>query len=343
MGIFYALSALATWTYAWFVALAAVLYLVVRVPWWGERRRLGPLVRSGLIAIVVALVPVVPFALPYVLATAGGAVISRPLEEAQAFSASVADFIIPSAFHPLWGQWVIQNWRSGNNGIWLSEWQVYVGFVALAMALVGFVAHRNRLALALGIMAAGSFVIALGPSLYLTHPQPLNGVTARAALSPIPLPVDALAQIPPFKFQRGWARMGFFVELAVGLLAAGGLAALLQALSQRYGSRARNLQWTLTLGILSLTVLDGLSIPIGMADINPRPVDTWLAQQSEQSIVMEYPMSNSYQGAEMYWTRQTGKRTIMGYASYPPNQDFWGVLSRFPGARCTQPPRRLGC
>ncbi len=331
VGIFYALSALATWTYAWLLAIAAVLYLAVRVRWWTERKRLVPLLSSGFLAIVVALVLVVPFAIPYVQATNSSAVTARPPEESQAFSASIADFFIPSAFHTIWGEWVRENWRSGNNGLWLSEWQVYLGAVALVLASVGILGQRSRIAGALVVVAAGSFVIALGPTLYIIHPAPLAGVAARAPLSPIPLPVSILDQVPPLRYLRGWARMGFFVEFAVGLLAAGGLASLLQALRQRFGTRARNAQLVLTVSIFGLVVLDSLSVPFGMAEVSPRPVDVWLAQQSEKFTIMEYPvLNNAYSGPAMYVTRLTGKRTVMGYASYPPNLAFWGILSHFP-------------
>jgi hypothetical protein len=331
VGIFYAFSALATWTYAWLVAIAAVLYLGARVPWWSERRRLVPLLSSGLAAAIVALALILPFAIPYIQATNSGAVTARPPEESQAFSASIADFFVPSAFHTIWGNWVLENWRNGDNGIWLSEWQVYLGFVALAMAIVGIVAHRNRIAGALIVVAAGSFVIALGPTLYLTHPEPIAGVAARAPLSPIPLPVSLLDQIPPFRYLRGWARMGFFVELAVGLLAALGLATLLQVLGRQFATRAGTAQLLVTVGVFILAILDSLSVPFGMAEVSPRPVDTWLAQQPEKFTIMEYPvLENAYSGPAMYVTRLTGKRTVMGYASYPPNLAFWGILSHFP-------------
>src|SRR5262249_62276935 len=140
-----------------------------------------------------------------------------------------------------------------------------------------------------------------------------------------------LGQVPPFSFQRGWARIGFFVELAVGLLAAGGLSVLLQRLRERFGARAASRQAALAAGALALVTLDGLAIPFGMAPVVPRPVEAWLAGQPGKFSVMEYPvMNHAYGGRAMYARRLTGKSIVMGYGSFPPNFASWPLLSLFP-------------
>lgn len=333
LGLFYALCALVTWYYAIAVAIAAVMYLSVRVAWRAEWRRLGSLFRSMIIAAVVALVLVGPFVVPYALATSKGDMAARPLEESQAFSASVADFFIPSVQHSLWGGWVKGHWRSGPNGQWLSEWEIYLGIVAVVLAIIGVLTRRSRVVTALTVMAVGSFLLALGPTLYLTHPATVPGAAHHIPLSSIPLPVSFFGNIPPFSFLRAWARMGFFVELAVGLLAAGALALLLRRINERFGPGSWKLQWALSTVVLALIILDTSAVPLGMAAVVPRPVDKWLAEQPGKFTVMEYPISNhAYSGPAMYSTRLTGKRIVMGYASYPPNSSSFGTLSLFPAS-----------
>jgi hypothetical protein len=326
-GFFYALCALATWYYASAVPIAAVLYLLFRIRWWRDRQQVLPLFKPGLVAIAVAMVIVLPFAVPYAIA-ALTAMTPRPLTESQAFSASVADFFIPSIHHPLWGHWMWQHWRGGANGRWLSEWEVYLGGVLLSLAILGaFVWKDRRMILVLLTLACGASVLAFGPSLYLVHPECVPGAENLAPLSPVTLPVSILSHIPPFSFLRAWSRMGFFVQLAVSLLAAAGLAYLLETLGRAHAA------WRLLIisAALGATLLDGLAIPLGMQTVAPRAVDRWMAAQPEKFTVMEYPIQNhAYSGPAMYSTRLNGKRIVMGYASFPPNLAYWPTLSLFP-------------
>ena len=57
--------------------------------------------------------------------------------ESQAFAAALADYIIPPTSHFLWGDKVEQLWRRGANGLWQSEWQLYLGAAALLLAVAG--------------------------------------------------------------------------------------------------------------------------------------------------------------------------------------------------------------
>ena len=123
----------------------------------------------------------------------------------------------------------------------------------------------------------------------------------------------ALREIPPFSFLRGWARMGFFLELAMSLLAAKGCTYLLDLIGHR--SMAR---YAVALTIVGLATLDSRAF-LGMASVAPRSVDCWLAAQPGKFPVMEYPIPEyADSGPDLYSTRLTGKQIIMGYASNPP-------------------------
>src|SRR5260370_40864527 len=98
---------------------------------------------------------VLPFLVPYYLATQGSVVDYRGAGASQAFSASLADYIIPPTTHFWWGKEVAQLWRSGSNGIWQSEWQLYLGAVALLLAAAGVFHRRRRVVVALIAMALG--------------------------------------------------------------------------------------------------------------------------------------------------------------------------------------------
>src|SRR6266567_3032840 len=189
----------------------------------------------------------------------------RSVQESQAFSASVADFFIPAMHHPLFGRWVTEHWRSGANGVW-GQWELYLGTLMLPLAVLGIVRSKHRrITAALIAMSAGAFVLALGPSLYFVHPPSLRGAANLAPLSHIPLPVLALKDIPPFSILRSWARMGFFLQLAVSLLAAQGCTYLLELIPRH---AARN---AVALIVIGLATLDSMAVPFGMAPVVPRP------------------------------------------------------------------------
>jgi hypothetical protein len=327
LGLFYSLSALVSWYYASLVPIAAVLYLSLRLNYFKQRKRLVRLIKPGLVAATCASVLVLPFAVPYMLALKQGTMEMRSVQESQAFSASAADFFIPPINHPLFGPWVTQHWRSGANGVW-GEWELYLGTLILPLAMLGIVRSKHRrITAALIAMSAGAFVLALGPSLYFVHPPSLRGAANLAPLSHIPLPVLALKDIPPFSFLRGWARMGFFLQLAVSLLAAQGCTYLLDLMPRRHAAIRRGVAFT----VVGLATLDSMAVPFGMASVAPRPVDRWLAAQPGKFAVMEYPIpEHAYSGPAMYSTRFTGQRIIMGYASNPPNAPYFGTLSTFP-------------
>jgi hypothetical protein len=321
------LSALVSWYYASLLPIAAVLYLSFRFNYFKEPKRLVRLIKPGLAAAVCAAVLILPFAVPYVLALKQGTMETRSVEESQAFSASVADFFIPPIRHLLWGDWVAQHWRSGANGLW-GEWELYLGTLILPLALLGILYSKNRrITAGLIAMGVGAFLLALGPTLYFVHPSPLHGAANLAPLSHIPLPVLALKEIPPFSFLRGWARMGFFLQLAVSLLAAQGCTYLLELIPGRHAAIRRAVAFT----VVSLATLDSMAVPFGMAPVAPRSVDRWLAAQPGKFPVMEYPIPEyAYSGPAMYSTRLTGKQIIMGYASNPPNAPYFETLSTFP-------------
>src|SRR5262249_11273393 len=126
-GVFFGLCAWTTWYYFFMVPIAAVFYVAFRVNWKATQREHQRLLSSGLLSVIVALAFVLPFLIPYYLTTRGAVVDYRGAGESQALAASLADYIIPPTSHFWWGQKVAELWRSGPNGIWLSEWQLYLG------------------------------------------------------------------------------------------------------------------------------------------------------------------------------------------------------------------------
>jgi hypothetical protein len=329
-GVFFGLSAWATWYYFFLVPLAAAFYFLFRIRWRAPTKELWELLRLSLVSIGVALIFVLPFLILSYRATHGTVVDYRGAGESQAFAAALADYIIPPTTHFWWGPKVAQLWRNGANGLWESEWQLYLGTAALLLAAGGVFHRRRRVVLALVAMALGCLLFSFGPGIYFTHPPPLSDQTNDVALSSIPAPGRLLRELPGFNNLRAWARLGFFVELSVGLLSAAGLARLLDWMKERFRA-APATQLGLVTIVIGLVVFDIFPKPMAVSPVRPRAVDQWLSTQPGEFAFMEYPIPrHAYGGPAIYSTRLTGKRIIMGNAQNPPNFAFWSDLSAFP-------------
>lgn len=328
-GVFFGLSAWATWYYFFMVPIAAFFYVAFRVDWKLPRQDLWRLSKLGLISVAVALAFILPFLVPYYLATHGAVVDYRGAGESQAFAAAIADYVIPPTTHFLWGDKVSHLWRDGPNGLWQSEWQLYLGAVALLLAVIGVFHPRRRVVIALIAMALGCLIFSFGPGIYFTHP-PTLGDSNDVALSPVWAPGRILRSLPGFNNLRGWARLGFFVELSVGLLAAAGLARVLDWMKHRLHAHAFAQAGVAAL-VIGLAVLDFLPRATAMSAVTPRAVDLWLAKQPGNFAFVEYPIAHhGYGGPAIYRSRLTGKRIVMGSSQNPPNLAYWPDLSAFP-------------
>ena len=329
-GVFFGLSAWTTWYYFFMVPIAAVPYVAFRVNWKLPATELWQLLKLAAAAVGVSLIFVLPFLIPYYLATHGGVVDYRGAGESQAFAAALADYVIPPTTHFLWGPAVERLWRNGANGLWQSEWQLYLGAIALVLAAAGVFHPRRRVAAALIAMALGCLVFSFGPGLYITHPPTLAPNTNDVALSPLPMPGRLLRQLPGFNNLRGWARLGFFVELSVGLLAAAGLTCILDWLRDRFHTPAI-VQTGVAAVAMVLVLFDFFQQPTAMTMVAPRAVDQWLSKQPGEFAFIDYPIPrHGFGGPAIYSTRLTGKRIIMGAAQNPPNLAYWSDLSAFP-------------
>lgn len=329
VGIFFGLSAWTTWYYFFMVPIAAVAYVAFRVKWRLPAADLLRLLKLGLAAVGVALMFVLPFLIPYYLATHGGVVDYRGPGESQAFAAALGDYVIPPTTHLWWGSAVNRLWRQGPNGLWQSEWQLYLGAAALILVVAGVFHPRRRVVIALIAMALVCLVFSFGPGLYITHPPTLNGNTNDVPLSPIPMPGRFLRQLPGFNNLRGWARLGFFVEFAAGVLAAAGLTRVLDWMKERQISAPG--QVAVAVIAMAAVILEFFPQAAGMTVVTPRKVDQWLSKQPGDFAFIEYPIPESgYGGPAIYSTRLTGKRIIMGSSQNPPNLAYWSDLSAFP-------------
>lgn len=199
--------------------------------------------------------------LPSLLVLARGELHAYNIEATRIWSASPLNFLAPSPFHPLWGEWIA---RARPETLWIEK-ALYLGAVAGLLALVALVWRNNpvrSLCLTWAGVAVAGVVFALGTDLHFGN-LPLN------AEQPFWLPMYYLGQLPLFNLARTWSRFGVIAVLFVALLAGVGAARLARG-------RWRQL---VGLALMLLVLVDLLPGTLPAVAIEPRPIDRWLAAQ----------------------------------------------------------------
>ncbi|RPJ85742.1 MAG: hypothetical protein EHM13_00215, partial [Acidobacteria bacterium] len=179
MGLFAALVVLGCWYYGFALALLFPPYVALRT--WPVRHvwREAAWWRGLAIAVLAAVVLVVPFLVPMLHLQAGGE-IRRSLADMEMWSLNVYDFFLPNPAHPLWGD-AVSRWFAVDRGWWV-ERTVAIGYVASGLALAGlFLGRPRRGVLALVVIWLASYLIALGPTLHSGDAQVRFAVPARVA------------------------------------------------------------------------------------------------------------------------------------------------------------------
>ncbi len=295
---------------------------------------------------VVAGIVLLPALVP-LLRTTGRQAIPYPLRYVDQWSASPLDFVVPNIMHPLWGA-VVAGLYPQN----VFENVLFVGWIPLALAWVGW-RQRNVAARAFGWLAVGAFVLALGTTLHVgRHPvqipvpsevqfafeRGMSWLSTKLALNPVsrwdmggsgtivvPMPTLLLYLFMPFfSAMRVWTRFGLFVLLGVAVLSGVGAAYL--------ADRWRN-------GLVVALLCAGIIVEfapmpyaLGYARVQPQPVDTWLAKQPGQGLVIQFPLDRTWAGYPLYEARWHGKPVAYGYGTFVPHkyQEAAAPLETFP-------------
>ncbi len=261
-GFFLALLCLSSWYHVYIGGLAVVVYVLVRG--WPWRRVLASRrVVSGLAAsLAVAGAMVMPLASPLARYGAAEGDITWPLIRADDASASLDDLVLPSTYHPFWGD--LSRSRRAYVPALNVPGLVYVGLPALALAVYGLRRRRDTssvdggprspaaafwvLGLTAAVLTLGLTLHVNGQRVYVPVPRGIEEVFSRAMLTlagklalnpgsyspfraeggiPVPLPGMVLYLFAPFgSTLRVFNRFGLDTSLAFAVLAGLGAASL---------------------------------------------------------------------------------------------------------------------
>jgi hypothetical protein len=268
-----------------------------RRPW-----RENPLLRPVLVTLAIGAgfgLVLSPLLLPLVRNASQRPDLDTGLFQNITLSADLLAFVLPSEMHPLWGEWaagIANNFTSTT-----SERLIFAGFVPLALGGLALLRGWRYLAVKFWALIGGVFMLmALGPYLHV------NGQIVSLGGWQLPLPYLALYYTVPFiNLTRSLSRYDLMVMLALGVLAAVGLALL----------NARLKRGALLSAVATLLIcIEFLPAPYPVSLIDTPQFYAELAADPAQFTIAELPMN---------WDRPTpmlhqtvhGKPLLTAYTS----------------------------
>ena len=226
---------------------------------------------------------------------------------ADIFSADLAGYAVPTQLHPLLGG-VIRAWShdstpqpDGSHFAVNKGQQIYLGYVALALAVVGAWRGRRRGETWFWVTSALLFfVLTLGPNLRIAGHD-----------TGIPLPFRLLEVLPFFKGNRYPSRYSVMLMLSVAPLVAAGANGVLRIAysvfrfeypsrvapegkrtthhAPRFTSSRLTLSTCLPVYLLSLLLFEHLSAPLPISDLRVPAIYAQVAAEPGDFALLELP------------------------------------------------------
>lgn len=296
----------------------AVLTMFVR------RVRLASGVWSSAVAVFVGASIA---AMPHLLTASSGVYRAYSTSSTRMWSASPMNFVVPSHLHPIWGS-VIEQLRPET--LWVEK-TLYLGIVSGLLALMAI--HRFDRSLVWVGTAVTAAMLALGTDLH-------TGNVPVQPERPFWLPAYYLHQLPGINLMRIWSRFGIVTILFISLLAGIGVASLLQTVKKKS-------YYFLIAGlVIILVIVDFLPGRLEHAQLEPRPIDHWLAEQSFTGAVGFWPIVNDTANYFILFGRLTHHKPTFAFL-HPEHVDpsfraFTDLFGNFPSDSSVASLRALG-
>ena len=346
-GIALGLIALTSQYYLYITVLMSGFLVVLYLLWPGRERLKDLVFWKNLIGMGLISLPLVAAGVaPFVTLARQGGLPDRGISVARLYSASPTDFLLPSTDHFLFGSWVGRNF---NRDLWI-EATLYIGLFAGVLAVIAFLKRKElpqrdtlRLmfwgALLSIVLAMGTDLHWNGASVEIALPEFLASRLGRAE-APIPLPGYFLFLYFPFYAKmRALMRFGVVALIFTSAAAGIGSAWVLDKISKKWQALA-------AVGLLVLVVFDFYPGPYRQfAEVEPRAVDLWLAEQPDQGVVIQMPFALAEDQEQTYYTLFHGKPYVGGFFNaFPPPQysRVRPVLEHFPDEQSVALMRELG-
>jgi len=308
LAVFFLLcTALTDWYYVLFLLIFSLLYLLypAQKAWLKGLKTRGGI--TGLIIGLFALL-MTPVLWPMLRELAQTSYYLPTENAAQGFSATLAAFFVPpttSTFLGKLAQAFPAQYLTGPLAA-----QVYLGYVALALALPGLI--FSRLARFWAVAGLSFGLLSLGPTLRLNGPEP-----------GWPMPFALVQNWPIIKITRSPDRFIVITMLALAVCAAFGLAELLNRVKPERG-------W-LVAGLAGLLIaVEFLQIPYPLNEVKASPFFEQLGRDEADYSIIELPAQGGFWSGAPRMANQTihHKRIFDGYISREYEHPF---VRRTPG------------
>jgi hypothetical protein len=270
-----------------------------------QRRRVQ---RSILLALGSILISTLVLSLPLILPAVSDVAQGQSAEELQTgdFDNTQTDalaLLLPTRYHPIFGASLakVYSYLGKNN-----QWMPYLGWLALLLSVVGVITQRRR-SIGWLISALACLILALGAQLRF------HGVT----YPDVSLPFALLQNIFPFSFLRSPDRFNIIVSLPLAILAAYGLAAILQ----RLASSVVRLTITALASLVILFEFSSLPYPIRPLP-KTSPFILNLAHESQPAAVLDLPMGRNPSKRYLYFQTLHHQPLVEGHVSRTPDRAY---------------------
>jgi len=333
-GLFFVLQTLTTWYYGIILAVSVALFLVIRLIVKRSTFTLKWMLTLAIV-FVVALLLVLPFALPYLKLQKINPGFKRGPAEVDTFTADVQDFLVAPKDNWFWGR-ITSGFRANTlrrgEPAAPDERSIFPGLIVLLLGITGtvflFVKGKGEerfdrwfypvLVVFMGIMC-------LGNTLYFFGHR-----------TGIPMPYRIFYYlVPGFKALRVPPRFDIMIALGLAVLAGFGVKWIMQAIS----GKGAALTLIVVVAIFALLMVDLASGSLPMEKIPQKsqfpPVYTWLEAQSGKAPTVELPillLQNSRK-----WIKQDSQRTyysvlhwkyiLNGYSGFLPQSIYEGAAA----------------
>ncbi len=250
---------------------------------------------------------------------------------ADIFSADLAGYLVPTQLHPVLGG-LVRQWSNnampqpdGRHFAVDKGQQIYLGYVALALAGVGGWHGRRRGGTWFWAAAAALFfLLTLGPSLRIAGQD-----------TGIPLPFRIMEQLPFFKGNRYPSRYSVMLLVSLAPLVAAGVDRVIAWADRR--RQAADGRWRIVSSfpflLLLLLLFEHLSVPLPVFDLRVPALYDRVAAEPGDFALLELPLGwrNGARVAgkqdivimqQLWYQTRHGKRLLGGNTSRNPEYKF---------------------
>ena len=296
-----------------------------------------------LLSVLVALLLITPFAIPYLKVQKDEPRFEREIEEVDLFSADVRDFAIAPSENLVWGRLTASLRETTKERGGDTERSLFPGLVALVLGVAGAVLlfrrgkGKERFFVRYYVaVAAASLVLCLGSSLYFFGHR-LN----------VPMPYELFYYLfPGFKVIRVPGRFIILVILSLAVLSGFAVKAVISRVSSWRGEAAPAVAALLVVGLLLVDLMSA-TLPmyaVPLADEFPL-VYSWLKEQEGEAPTVELPLADYREDTSFKWGLQYEetwlirepmrtyystlhwKKIFNGYSGFIPSSYYDGVYA----------------